>query len=54
MFTKKDLSKLWEVGAVAVIKSLEKIESVSNQLSDEVSKQIQSILVLCISYVPLL
>ena len=37
MFTKKDLSKLWEVGAVAVMKSLENIESVTNQLSDEVN-----------------
>ena len=37
MFTKKDLLKLWEVGSATVRKSLERIESVANELTDEVN-----------------
>lgn len=49
MFTKKELLKLWEVGSVAVRKSLEKVESV-NELSDEVNyKYTQNE---CVSRVP--
>lgn len=52
MFTKKDLLKLWEVGAAAVRKSLDRIKSVANQLSDEVKfVYIQKV---CVSRAPLI
>lgn len=37
MFTKKDLLKLWEVGSATVRRSLERIESVANELTDKVN-----------------
>lgn len=44
VFTKKDLLKLWEVGAAAVRKSLDKIKSVANQLSDEEANNLLELL----------
>ena len=37
MFSRKELLKLWEVASATVRKSLEKIESVTDELSDKVN-----------------
>jgi len=36
-FSRKELLKLWEVASATVRKSLEKIESVTDELSDKVN-----------------